>query len=1483
MLMSFIVLKNNAVQNRIADIAAKKLSEKLNAKVSIDKINYRFFNKFSFQGLYVEDQQRDTLLFVNKANANFDFWNFFEGRFTFNKVEFDKLNANLVIDSHGKNNFDFIIKAFQKPKTNKPSTVEFNFSEIKLVDSRFNFTNLQHAALKDTSLFDGNRMRFRNINGKIGIDYLKGDSLAAHIESLSFIEKSGLQLKNLTTSIYGFKKGFWMPKFNISLPNSELAMDSVRMSFDSIAQLKNFVNNVRWTSTILPSNITLRDLAAFVPNLRNIKQPVSIQGKIKGMLSGFSLKGLEVKYGKSLMMKTDVDLNGFPNLEETFIYADIKNFQVNKGDLQDLIARLTNRPFILPQELARLGNVKYVGNISGFFSNLVAYGNIATNLGSLKSDILLKLDNSMRDLQYNGTLRTNNFQLGSLLASKDLGKISFSINTKGSKLFQKPLQGTIKGDIAGIELNKYNYQRITLDGSYDGNGFDGKINIDDPNLQTDFNGVVDLRDKKSPVFNFDIDVASANVYALNLTKKYENSQLSFSGNTNMVGNSLDNLNGFLTLNNIRFVNGNKTLDLSKLMFESEVGENNSKFTISSDLINGTFEGNFKYSTLPQTIKAFVENYIPALSGKKMASSRVKGGNNFMNIDLTLSDTKQISDALELPFSIDGNTSVKGYIDDMNERVQLEAKTPFVSFGNKKIQDIDISLNNENHKLNLNGQAGVYFRTDLVKFEIQAAAASDSLYTQLVWHNSDSVRYEGEFQAITKFRKVDELTTAQINILPTQMLISDSIWDIKPSKITLNTDTTFKIDEFKIQNNNQYLALNGLISKKASDALHVAMNDLQIGYIFELFNIKAVSLQGKSSGNMNLFSVMKNPVFEADLNVKDVSLNDVKIGDGTVHSHWQSQMQEIQLDGTFVDNNGKNVVLANGIYAPKNDSIDIIFDANKVNIAFIQRYLNVIAKNVQGLGSGKVRMFGPTKILGFEGNVFIENASATIDYTKTTYSFTDSVYLTRRSIAFKNVTIYDKDKNTGLLNGMVTHNGIFKDMKYDVKVITDNLMALNTSVQDNDFFYGNAYLGGNIHIYGTETATHFDINVESRPKTKFYLSLESAEIANNNNFITFVNPSLTTESTNPPVKNMESVSTNIYLNMDIDVNSDADIQLVIDPKGGDNISAIGSGNLRLSYDPNNDFRLYGGYTINKGNYLFTLQNLFRKEFKIDQGSSITWAGNPYHGKLDINATYSVMASLKDLLDQSIISSTTRSSVPVNVDLNITNDLMNPTIKFDINLPSSDETLKYQVKNLISTQDMMNMQVANLLLFGKFYPPNYTTNTYSSNLLSSAISPFLSSTLFGQINSALSQIVGNLSLGVNYRSTGANGSPYSTGEIETQVNYQPNDRLIINGNFGYNNDNLVKNKFIGDVDLEYILTNNGKLRFKAYNHTYDRYTLQLRSSQFIQGIGLVYQESFNSWDELLRKYSKKSLDKKTEIKKDTTKIDINKTDTINNEIK
>jgi len=638
----------------------------------------------------------------------------------------------------------------------------------------------------------------------------------------------------------------------------------------------------------------------------------------------------------------------------------------------------------------------------------------------------------------------------------------------------------------------------------------------------------------------------------------------------------------------------------------------------------------------------------------------------------------------------------------------------------------------------------------------------------------------------------------------------------------------------------------------------------------LLKLKSISIGGMVTGKATLRSVLQQPIFEANLDVKGLSLNHKLIGNGHISSNWDKLNSQLLAHGKFVNAGNDTILVANGVYTPRNDTLNVYFKPHNFSIEFLNPYLESVVQNVNGYINGNVRMFGPLKHgISFDGDVLLSKGQVSVKMLKTTYFIDDSVHLTQKTIEFRNIKIYDQEKNPASLNAMLTHNGFFQHMKFDATIAGTNILALNTHAEDNDYIFGKAYANGSVHIFGDEKEANILVNAISQPNTKCYIQMGGNSKASNNTFINFVNKKNYTTKNTVTTHKQIGTDMNVKVNLQIEITPNAEMELIVDPKAGDMISGTGNGNLRVGFDTFSDLKLYGTYTINQGYYLFTLQNLFRKEFKIDQGSTLAWTGNPRNAQVNIRALYPLTASLKDLIDPSQLGSM-RTSIPVNCVLKLTDNLTKPNIVFDIDLPQSDEGVKQLVRNTINTDEMMNRQILYLLVFNRFYTPDYMRTASTSNLGTNEAISFATSTLSAQLNNWISQLSknNNFSIGFDYRQTDQLSSDY-----QAQILYQPNNRWIVNGNIGYRNDILTTNtnRFISDVDFQYLLTESGKLRFKAYNHTIDRY--QLRTATQTQGVGFIYKEDFVSVKDLFNYYwhlltgtnNKKTNEEKTSIKK------------------
>ena len=117
----------------------------------------------------------------------------------------------------------------------------------------------------------------------------------------------------------------------------------------------------------------------------------------------------------------------------------------------------------------------------------------------------------------------------------------------------------------------------------------------------------------------------------------------------------------------------------------------------------------------------------------------------------------------------------------------------------------------------------------------------------------------------------------------------------------------------------------------------------------------------------------------------------------------------------------------------------------------------------------------------------------------------------------------------------------------------------------------------------------------------------------------------------------------------------------------------------------------------------------------------------------------------------------------------------------------------------------------------------------------------------MNNALSHIIdnNNWNVGTNL-STGQKG--WTDMEFEGVLSGQLlNNRLLINGNFGYRDNPLANTNFVGDFEAEWLVTRSGDIRLKAYNETNDRY--YTRTNLTTQGIGIIFRKDFNHWKELM----------------------------------
>ncbi|NDV64402.1 translocation/assembly module TamB domain-containing protein [Bacteroides sp. 224] len=1470
---------------------AKELSSTLHTKVEIGRINVGLLNRIILDDLLLDDQSDKEMLKVTRLSVKFDLIDLLSGRISISNVQLFGFNINLNKPTpDADSNFKFVLDAFaSKDSVKTQSDIDLRINSLLVRRGKLAYDVLSE---KETpGKFNPKHIKLYNIIGNISLKALQNDSINAQIKRLSLDEQSGFELQKLNMKILGNDNNLTIDNFAVNLPNTSLQMDTIHMNYDSLGAFRNFLTDVQFSLKIKPSHITLHDISPFVPVLEHFKEKIKLELRANGTIDQLNCPELTINSDNHLRVRGNVSLHDLSTPENAFIYGKLSYLSVNQDGIDFLVRNFSKEYSTTPDILKRLGNVSFTGEISGYFNDLVTYGTFQTGLGSVKSDVKVSSDKEKGIISYSGGVKTENFELGALLNNNKLGKITFDFNVKSNHQPKQYPYILLKGLVSSIEYSNYQYDNIELDGEYKQGGFDGKIALNDENGSVFLNGNINVAERV-PTFDFNAIIKNVRPYELNIASdKYKDTNFSMKLTANFTGSTIDDMVGSIHMDSVSFIAPNDTLSIDKIRILSTRTDTKNILTLDSEFMNARVEGTYSYRTLPISIMNTIRRYVPAVfppNGKK----EIETSNNF-SFDINIFNTKFLPIVFDIPLKVYTHSTFKGYFNDKANRMMLEGYIPQLQYGNMFLESGFILCENTSDYLRGRVRLSNHRKNSIVNLSLDTQAKDNVLDTQINWGNTGNITYSGKFAALTNFSRSGENKKSHlktvIDVKQTDVILNDTIWKIHPSQIVADSGKVH-INDFYFSHENQHLHIDGLASDNLTDTVKVDLKGINIEYVFDLLNFKSVDFKGHATGTAMACGVLKKPIMNTRLFVKDFYFNDGLMGDMNVTGEWHQEEEGIWVDAHIKERNISETLVKGYIFPLKPKSgLDLDIRTQNVDIRFLETYVKSLASDFSGRVSGKVRLYGTFKTLNLDG-AGKPDATFKVNVLDTYFAVRDSVYLSPREVSFKNIPFYDIEGHRGAVNGYLRHQH-FKDMNYRLDINTNNMLVMKTYEDAEVPFYGTVYATGNGLLRGNGEGLNIDAAITTNRNTTFVYTMSPTASAVSNQFIKFVDktPNRTDldflsnisdfdRARQQQKKEEEELDIDVRLNLQIDATPDANMRIIMDPIAGDYIGGKGTGNVRIDFFNKGDIKMFGSYAINQGVYKFSLQEVIRKDFIIKDGSNIVFNGDPFDATMDVQAAYTVnSASLNDLLTSEETALIANVNVRVNCLMNLSGVLTNPTIKLNIELPNERDEVQALVRNYISTEEEINMQTLYLLGIGKFYPPEHLTTGQNSNVMSSV----LSSTLSGQLNNLLSQIIdnNNWNIGTNL-STGDKG--WTDVEVEGILSGQLlNNRLLINGNFGYRDNPMSTTNFVGDFDAEWLLTRSGDIRLKAYNQTNDRY--YTRTNLTTQGIGIMYKKDFYKWNELFfwRNWRKKKQAKKVEVKERVAPLDTIPADSLHNQ--
>ena len=1425
------------VQQSLASGVASVISSKLNTRVEIGRVDLGFLNRLVIDNTTIYDQGGKPMVRAARLAVRIDPLQLVEGRIRISSAQVFSTHFTLYrANAASAPNFQFALDALASKDSTKAKTP---------LDLSVNSFIMRHCSVKYDQLdrphtpgrFNPAHLHITNIGTYIRLNALTDDSLNVALNTLSATEQSGVKVDAMSLSLVAGGSECRLRDLSLRLPHSHIAIADITARYRRLADGKVDMGSLRYSALVKSASITPSDLSPVVPQLADYRNPLQLQLSASGTAKRVNVNRLQI-----ISPSGELSASADGWYEASKPHA---SWSVNIHDLHSSLKIL--------QPLSYVG---LRGSASCTTSGVITTAAVVnTDAGSADVNMTLSANR-----HFSGTLAASDIALGTLLNDSRLGDVSASLSLSGSLPKGKRPTVTAEGEVSKFAYNGYTYSNININGSYADNTVKGSLIIDDPNISLVAQGeYADLGKGKQLVVEAQLDHFRPSV--TRLTDKWGDAVFSSSITADLQASGVNDSKGVVTIGHFRMQSSSDTCTINNLQVRGGFDSHEHYLVMESDFGYAMLTGHFNYSSLVSSVTSQIGRHIPVIAPK---NKDYEGDNNFTLI-AHLNSTKWMRPLLGVPLDIRRPLLLRTNVSDASKTMVVECEAPLFIYDGATFSHANVNLHSHADSLICSAEVKKHQDNgDILDLSTRCNAADNLVDMSLGWLNEGKSR--GCLNATSSFGKNSQgVTYAHVVVKPSDLTIGDKTWLVKSSDIHY-TPKHIDIREFTIAHDRQHIIVNGTASASKSDSLHIDLNGIDVRYVLDLVNFHSVDFDGSASGKALIVAPFGDMSAHADLTVRDFLFERGRMGVLSANVNWNKQESQIDIDAIANDGDDARTIIK-GYVSPKRDYIDLGIQADSTHIDFMHSFTESFISEIDGRAVGKVRLAGPLSTINLTGQLVV-NGSAMISPLNCRYTLdNDTVTFVPDEIELKNAVIRDAYGNAGYVNGFIHHKHLTR-LSYDLEVAADNLLAYDIRSFGDDTFYGTVFADGTVGIHGRSGYLRMDIDVTPRHGSTFVYNASTNDQISNQEFIKWndvtslipnFSPSLNNSSSSL-IPNSSSLipnsSSDMFINFNINCTPEATIRLLMDSRTNDYITMQGNGMLRATYYNKGAFNLFGTYTLAHGTYGITIQNIIKKNFTFREGGTFVFGGNPYDATLNLQAIHTVNGV--SLADLNVGNSFTNNTIKVNCLMNIGGIARNPQVSFDLDMPTVSSDEKQMIRSVLNSEDELNQQVVYLLGIGRFYPTG-TNNSASreQSETSLAMQSLLSGTISSQISSVLNTVIknDNWNFGANI-STGNEG--WNNAEYEGTVNGRLlNNRLLINGQFGYrDNVNTANTNFIGDFDIRYLLMPNGNLALKVYNQTNDRYFT--KSSLNTQGVGIIMKKDFRSIIDLFGK--KKKKDKK-----------------------
>lgn len=1432
--LAAFLLSLPSVQTRLGKMATDFLRKDYNVDINVKRVDLSFLGNVELNEVLLKDHHADTLIYVeNLTTSVLSYRNLINGKLNFGQFSLEKFVFNMkTYKGEEDDAFTIFIDKFDDGATSdKPSGFLLTSSRLKLEDGYFE--------LYDENIENSKPLFFKDIRGSAKNFKVDGPNVYADINKLHFIENHNLEIQSFSSNLTYTKTG-------MNFLNTELVTDKSSMLADisfsyNREDFSDFVNKVNLTADIKNADLSLVDLKKFYSELGS-NDVLHFSTKITGNLNDFKTEKLFLKTDQDAEIIGTLHFQNVFNQEEGFsLAANLTRLSSDYDHLKSLLPNILGKQ--LPSSFKKLGKF----SVSGFTyitEDLINADVIMkTDIGTLITDLELTNIGDINNASYFGQVAVIDFALGNILNNPLMGNLTAEADVDGKGFTLDKMNTSVKGHISSQQFKGYTYTNIDINGVLKNKHFDGEMEVNDDNIKLNFVGLADFS-TKIYTFDFKTKIDYLDLNTLNLFKRDSISLVKGDIDIKVSGNSLDDLAGTIDFKNALYTNQKDSYFFKDFNITSTFEGAERTITVNStEIVNGYVKGKFKFAELVKLTKnslgSIYSNYKPfAVTPAQELEFKFKIHDKILEVFFP-------------EVSISANTSIVGNINSDDNLFRLNIKSPKIIAFDNTIDSLNLQIDTKNPLFNTQlSVAKINTKNyNIAKLQLVNITLNDTLYfrTEFLGGEKNTETYDLAF-----YHTFNKENKSVFGLQKSYFNFKDTEWTINPednfdNKLVYDNKTkTYDISPFLITSNDQRIEFFGQVRDTISKDLTFKFDNVNLANITP--KIDSISVKGIMNGSLNYKQLNKVIKPTANFTVVDFNLNNSELGNLNVAVEGKNSIRDFGVNITLEHNNTVNFSAIGDLdFTPKNPTMDVQLEFEEFKLDPFSPLGQDVFTNIRGFAYGNAHLTGLLNNPTMEGELFLDQAGLFLPYLNVDYDFegTSVVSMKNQTFTFEDVQLKDKAFSTrGKLTGTISHNN-FETWRLNLNLNTKNLLVLNTVEEENSVYYGTGFLEGYANLFGP--TDKLVINVVGRTKKGTYLTIPVSDVktAETSQLIRFVNKSNPEENEETRRKYISEKLKGLSLNFNIDVTKDAVVEMVLDKSTGSFLRGSGTGNIQIALDTKDKFEMYGDFIIDNGVYNFKYGGFINKPFIVKKGGSISWNGDPLTADINVEAVYRVSANPRSLLEN--ISSSRK--IPIDLVTRFSGELFNTQREFDIEIPNASSTVASELAFRLNSDNLNNktVQFISLLISGSFY---------NESDLSVNSSTALYGTGFDILSNAFDNIFnqGNNRFKLRPEYTVGERGKVDNLNIEDQLaiglDYQLNDRIIINGKVGVPMGTSTQTSIIGEVNVEFLLNEEGTLRSSVFNRQ-NEIQYSEEEEGYTQGIGLSYQIDFDNSKELLRK--------------------------------